>query len=60
MDTLTVLLSVADSEGNLTGPTDNFEKIVSECKNKEHLKKLKDHLLESELYEVIGIVDKYL
>jgi len=60
MDALTVLLSVVDSEGNLTGATDKFEKTVSECKNKEHLKKLKDHLLESELYEVIGIVDKYL
>lgn len=60
MDALTALLLVADSEGNLTGPTDKFEKVVSESKSKEHLKKLKEHLLESELYEVIGIVDKYL
>jgi hypothetical protein len=60
MDSLTALLSTVDSEGNLTGSTEKFEKTVSEFKNKEHLQRLKEHLLESELYEVIGIVDKYL
>jgi hypothetical protein len=60
MDALTALLSVADLEGNLTGPTEKFEKVVSDFKSKEHLEKLKERLLDSELYEVIGIVDKYI
>jgi len=58
MDALTILSSIVDDDKVI--PTDKFEKIVSECKSKEHLQKLKEHLLAAELYEVIGIVDKYL
>ena len=37
-----------------------FEKVVSKCENKDNLNKLKNHLLDAELYEFIGLVDKYL
>lgn len=60
MDALATLLSAMDSEDNIIGSTESFEKVVSECKSKDHLKRLKSHLLEAEFYEVIGIVDKYL
>ena len=54
-------LFVADALGTLyRGTLEDFEKVVSECKSKEHLNKLKQNLLDSELYEYIGIVDKYL
>lgn len=43
-----------------TGTSVEFEKVVSECEGKEHLSKLKENLLEAELYEFIGIVDKYI
>jgi hypothetical protein len=43
-----------------TGTIVEFEKVVSECEGKEHLSKLKENLLEAELYEFIGIVDKYI
>lgn len=54
-------LFLMDALGALyRGTKEDFEKIVSECKNKEHLSNLKNNLLEGELYEFIGIVDKYL
>jgi hypothetical protein len=54
-------LFVVDALGALyRGTSEDFEKVVSECKSKEHLNKLKQNLLDSELYEYIGIVDKYL
>jgi len=56
---LKILSSIVDDD-NIFGDTDKFEKVVSECKSKEHLEKLKKKLLNAELYEVIGIVDKYL
>jgi hypothetical protein len=59
-DALTALISVLDKNGEFTRSTERFERTVSACQNKEHLQKLKEQLLEGELYEVIGIVDKYL
>ena len=54
-------LFVVDALGALyRGTLEDFEKVVSECESKEHLNKLKKNLLDSELYEYIGIVDKYL
>ena len=54
-------LFVVDALGALyRGTLEDFEKVVSECESKEHLNKLKQNLLDSELYEYIGIVDKYL
>ena len=54
-------LFVVDALGALyRGTLEDFEKVVSECKSKEHLNRLKQNLLDSELYEYIGIVDKYL
>jgi hypothetical protein len=58
---LTVSMFVLDALNALyTGTTKDFKRIVADCKNKEYLGKLKENLLEAELYEFIGIVDKYL
>ena len=54
-------LFVVDALGALyRGTSEDFEKIISECESKEHLNKLKYNLLDAELYEYIGIIDRYL
>lgn len=60
VDALTSLYSTVDTDGKFTGPTEGFEKLLSECDSKTKLVKLKENLLEAELYEFIGLIDKYL
>lgn len=60
-DSLSGNIFIVDALGALyNGTSVEFEKVVSECENKDNLNKLKNNLLEAELYEFIGIVDKYI
>lgn len=59
-DSMTGSIFIVNALSALYTGTFEFEKVVSECDGKEHLSKLKENLLEAELYEFIGIVDKYL
>lgn len=60
IDALTLLVEHVDEDGNFIGTTYEFEKLLRACDSKEKLAKLKENLLAGELYEFIGLVDKYL
>lgn len=60
-DSLSGNIFIVDAISALyNGTIVEFEKVVSKCENKDNLNKLKNHLLDAELYEFIGLVDKYL
>lgn len=60
VEALTMLCEQVDEDGNFIGTTFEFEKLLRSCDSKAKLAKLKENLLEGELYEFIGLVDKYL
>lgn len=60
-DSLSGNIFIVDAISALyNGTSVEFEKVVSKCENKDNLNKLKNYLLDAELYEFIGLVDKYL
>lgn len=60
VEALMMLCDHVDEDGKFIGTTFEFEKLLRSCDSKAKLAKLKENLLEGELYEFIGLVDKYL
>jgi hypothetical protein len=50
---------LAEALGSLKDAVE-FESIVNKSENKRHLESLKEMLLDSQLYEFVSIVDKYI